>query len=79
MVGAPAWIVHSQQPADQGESTATVWHLSAGLDAEGRTAAFTPPHEVFSAPGSFDKNRVQPLLDGARLPQPSRDPPLYLG
>ena len=60
-------LFHSQQPASKGEKTATVWHLSAHLDAAGRTANFSQPHELFSAPGSFDKNRVQPLLDGSWL------------
>jgi predicted neuraminidase len=58
---------HSQQGGGAGESKATVWHLSAPLDKEGQTGAFSMPVEVFSEPGSFDKNRVVPRLDGSWL------------
>jgi predicted neuraminidase len=60
-------VFHSQQPASKGEKTATVWHLSAAVYADGRTGKFSEPHEVFPAPGSFDKNRVLRLLDGSWL------------
>ena len=58
---------HSQQGGGAGESKATVWHLSAPLDQEGRAGAFSKPVEVFSEPGSFDKNRVLVRLDGSWL------------
>jgi len=61
-------LFHSQQAGGKGESAATVWHLSAQVDAEGRTSAtFTAPREIFSKPGSFDKNRVVERLDGSWL------------
>ena len=60
-------LFHSQQPASKGEKTATVWHLSAAVNTASATASFSTPHEVFAAPGSFDKNRVQLLLDGTWL------------
>lgn len=60
-------LFHSQQPADKGEKNATVWHLSSAVDATGRASGFSSPQELFSVPGSFDKNRVQPLLDGSWL------------
>ena len=53
---------------DKGEDNATVWHLEAPIDAAtGATAAFSAPRELFSAPGSYDKNRVLERLDGSWL------------
>ena len=60
-------IFHSQQGAGKGESAATVWHLQSPLDAAGRATNFSKPHCVLDKPGSFDKNRVVPLLDGSWL------------
>ena len=57
-------VFHSQQGAGKGESAATVWHLQSPLDASGRATNFSRPNCVFNKPGSFDKNRLVPLLDG---------------
>ena len=66
--GSSLHLFHSQQPADKGEDNATVWHLVAPIDAAtGATAAFSAPRELFSAPGSYDKNRVLERLDGSWL------------
>ena len=60
-------LFHSQQGGGQGEKEATVWHLSAALGSDGRAAKFSAPRMPFPAPGTFDKNRVVPRLDGSWL------------
>lgn len=65
-VSAKLHLFHSQQGAGKGESKATVWHLQAPV-SDGSVGEFSEPHEVFSLPGTFDKNRVLPLLDGSWL------------
>jgi predicted neuraminidase len=60
-------VFHSQQGAGAGESQATVWHLSSPVAADGTTGSFTKPTEVFTKPGSFNKNRVVERLDGSWL------------
>lgn len=63
-VSSKLHLFHSQQAASKGESKATVWHLDAPLSG-GALGAFSTPTEILSRPGSFDKNRVLPLLDGS--------------
>ena len=65
--GSSLHLFHSQQPAEKGEDNATVWHLVAPIDAATGHAAFSAPRELFSAPGSYDKNRVLERLDGSWL------------
>ena len=65
--GSTLHAFHSQQPANKGESKATVWYLSAPVAADGSADNFSKPVEVFPTPGTFDKNRVLALLDGSWL------------
>lgn len=60
-------VFHSQQGANQGEKAATVWHLQSPLDAAGRATNFSTPRVALDKPGSFDKNRLVPRLDGSWL------------
>merc|ERR1719498_1844293 len=59
-------VFHSQQGAGAGESHATVWHLQADAKAY-PVAKFSTPTEILTTPGSFNKNRLLPLLDGSWL------------
>ena len=55
---------HSQQPADKGESDANVWHLQS---TDGQGVNWTKPVDLLTKPGSFDRNRVIPSLDGGLI------------
>lgn len=58
-------VFHSQQGGGQGEKEATIWHLQSPLDAAGQATNFSVPRLAFDKPGSFDKNRLVPRLDGS--------------
>jgi len=47
-------MYHTQQGADKGESDSTIWHLQSTDSGK----SWTTPEEVFSKPGSYDKNRI---------------------
>lgn len=55
---------HSQQPADKGESDANVWYLKS---TDGQGMNWTKPVDLLTTPGSFDRNRVIPSLDGGLI------------
>lgn len=71
-------VFHSSQPSGPhhmtAEANATVWHLSAPILPGGGAGSFSAPGCLFSAPGSFDKNRVVRAAhptgaDGRRAPR----------
>ena len=55
---------HSQQPADKGETDANVWHLQS---TDGKGINWTKPVDLLTKPGSFDRNRIIPSLDGGLI------------
>lgn len=55
---------HSQQPAEKGETDANVWHLQS---TDGQGMNWTKPVDLLTKPGSFDRNRVIPSLDGGLI------------
>jgi len=64
-VSSKLHLFHSQQAANSGESAATVWHLEAAWFGGWWLGSFSTPAEILTRPGSFNKNRVLPLLDGS--------------
>jgi len=66
--GAVLHLFHSQQPADQGESNATVWYMRSVVAQDaGHTLNWTEPLEVFSTPSSYVRNRVYQYPNGSML------------